>query len=138
METSEATPVRHSSQPHLAPLCPTTPEASPLSWTLNTLVLCKHLFFSLTPNFELQEKQEISTMSVAIPSGGTYFDTLKKSFVDVPVAADNKISTTEFLEAAESLLTLFGMCRLEGKRVNIMLTWECRCSRLGRLQACEE
>ncbi|KAL1608491.1 hypothetical protein SLS60_003433 [Paraconiothyrium brasiliense] len=46
-------------------------------------------------------------MSVAIPPGGTFFDTLKKSFVDVPVAADNKISTTEFLEAAESLLTLF-------------------------------
>ena len=38
----------------------------------------------------------------------TFFDTLKKSFVDVPISADNKISTTEFLEASESLLSLFG------------------------------
>jgi len=39
----------------------------------------------------------------------TFFDTLKKSFTDVPVDAanDNAISTTEFLEAAESLVTLF-------------------------------
>lgn len=46
----------------------------------------------------------------AIPPGGTFFDTLKKSFVDVPIGADEKISTSEFLEAAEGLLTLFGMC----------------------------
>lgn len=46
-------------------------------------------------------------MAVAIPPGGTFFDTLKRSFVDVPVAGDDKISTSEFLEAAESLLTLF-------------------------------
>ncbi|KAJ4287796.1 hypothetical protein N0V90_012500 [Kalmusia sp. IMI 367209] len=46
-------------------------------------------------------------MAVSIPPGGTFFDTLKKSFVDVPIAADSKISTTEFLDAAESLLTLF-------------------------------
>ena len=41
----------------------------------------------------------------------TFFDTLKKSFVDVPVdaAQDNAIATTEFLEAAESLITLFGL-----------------------------
>ena len=40
----------------------------------------------------------------------TFFDTIKKSFVDVPVdeAAGGKIPTTEFLEASESLLTLFG------------------------------
>jgi hypothetical protein len=46
----------------------------------------------------------------SIPPGGTYFDTIKKSFVDVPVdkEKDNAISTEEFLEAAESLTTLFG------------------------------
>jgi len=46
----------------------------------------------------------------SFPSGGTWFDTLRKSFVDVPVDAgkDNAIPTTEFLEAAESLTTLFG------------------------------
>lgn len=36
----------------------------------------------------------------------TFFDTLPKSFTDVPVNGD-KIATTEFLEAAEGLLTLF-------------------------------
>jgi len=45
------------------------------------------------------------------PPGGTFFDTVKKSFTQVPIDAskDSAISTTEFLEAAESLTTLFGM-----------------------------
>ncbi|KAH8678579.1 glycolipid transfer protein domain-containing protein [Tricladium varicosporioides] len=45
----------------------------------------------------------------AYPPGGTFLDTLKRSFTDVPVdkEKDNAISTTEFLEAAESLTTLF-------------------------------
>jgi hypothetical protein len=44
-----------------------------------------------------------------VPTGGTYFDTLKRSFVDVPLdkSNDNAISTSEFLEACESLTTLF-------------------------------
>lgn len=48
--------------------------------------------------------------TVVIPDGGTWFDTLQKSFIDVPVDAanDNAISTTEFLQAAQSLTTLFG------------------------------
>ncbi|KAF2089398.1 glycolipid transfer protein [Saccharata proteae CBS 121410] len=37
----------------------------------------------------------------------TFFDTVKKSFVDVPIGADNSIDTTAFLEASESLTTLF-------------------------------
>ncbi|KAG9198040.1 hypothetical protein B5807_02647 [Epicoccum nigrum] len=39
----------------------------------------------------------------------TFFDTVKKSWQDVPVDAskDNAISTAEFLEAAEGLTTLF-------------------------------
>ncbi|KAE8380960.1 glycolipid transfer protein domain-containing protein [Aspergillus bertholletiae] len=40
-------------------------------------------------------------------SSQTWFDGLKRSFADVPVGADNSISTTEFLEASESLATLF-------------------------------
>jgi hypothetical protein len=46
----------------------------------------------------------------AYPPGGTFLDTLKKSFTDVPMdkGSDNAIATTEFLEAAESLTTLFG------------------------------
>lgn len=44
------------------------------------------------------------------PPGRTFFDTIKRSFIDVPVdkSKGNAISTTEFLEAAESLTTLFG------------------------------
>ncbi|KAJ8111091.1 hypothetical protein ONZ43_g5709 [Nemania bipapillata] len=47
--------------------------------------------------------------SPAIPQGATLISTFKRSFVDVPVDAqsDNAISTTEFLEAAESLTTMF-------------------------------
>ncbi|KAI9793255.1 MAG: hypothetical protein M1816_000676 [Peltula sp. TS41687] len=45
------------------------------------------------------------------PPGGTFFDTLKRNFTDVPIDPDkaNAISTTEFLEAAESLTTLFDL-----------------------------
>jgi hypothetical protein len=48
----------------------------------------------------------------AIPADGTWFDTIQKSFADVPTDAEGGISTTEFLEAAESLTTLFGAYRL--------------------------
>ncbi|KAI0012452.1 het-c [Xylariaceae sp. FL0662B] len=44
-----------------------------------------------------------------IPPGSTIVSTFKKSFVDVPIDSenDNAISTTEFLEASESLTTIF-------------------------------
>jgi hypothetical protein len=47
----------------------------------------------------------------AYPPGGTFLDTVKRSFTDVPVdkEKDNAVSTSEFLEAAESLTTMFGM-----------------------------
>jgi hypothetical protein len=45
---------------------------------------------------------------VAIPADQTWFDTINKSFADVSIGAEDGISTTEFLEAAESLVTLFG------------------------------
>lgn len=41
-------------------------------------------------------------------SGSTYFDTAKRSFKDVPVI-DDQIATTEFLEASESVVALFGI-----------------------------
>jgi hypothetical protein len=43
------------------------------------------------------------------PPGGTIVQTFKKSFADVPIDADkaNAISTSEFLDAAESLTTMF-------------------------------
>ncbi|KAM4064698.1 glycolipid transfer protein (GLTP) domain-containing protein [Hirsutella rhossiliensis] len=45
----------------------------------------------------------------AVPPGGTIVDTFKQSFVDVPIDAQkgNAIATTEFLDAAESLTTIF-------------------------------
>jgi hypothetical protein len=48
--------------------------------------------------------------AVQIPEGGTYLDTMKRDFTKVPVdaAKGNAISTSEFLEAAESLTTMFG------------------------------
>ena len=51
-----------------------------------------------------------TAVKIAYPPGGTFWDTIKTSFVDVPVDANsqNAISTTEFLQAAESLTTLFG------------------------------
>ncbi|EHK98398.1 putative Pleckstrin like proteiny domain-containing family A member 8 [Glarea lozoyensis 74030] len=45
--------------------------------------------------------------TAAYPPGGTFLDTLKRSFVDVPIDSEQNVSTTEFLEAAESLTTLF-------------------------------
>lgn len=45
----------------------------------------------------------------AYPPGGTFLDNVKKSFVDVPVdkANNNAINTTDFLDASESLTTIF-------------------------------
>ncbi|EJT78208.1 HET-C2 protein [Gaeumannomyces tritici R3-111a-1] len=49
--------------------------------------------------------------ATVIPAGGTFVDTLKKSFVDVPVdkEKDNAIDTAAFLDAAESLTTIFDL-----------------------------
>lgn len=53
-------------------------------------------------------------MATVIPAGGTFVDTLKKSFVDVPVNAekDNAVDSAAFLDAAESLTTIFGIADL--------------------------
>lgn len=47
--------------------------------------------------------------STAFPSGGTYFDTAKRSFTAVAIneSQDRAIATTEFLEAAETVTGLF-------------------------------
>jgi len=52
-----------------------------------------------------------------IPAGGTYLDTMKRDFTKVPVdaAKSNAISTSEFLEAAESLTTMFGSFPAPGR-----------------------
>lgn len=47
----------------------------------------------------------------AIPPGGTVLDTFKKSFVDVKLDAEknNAIPTDDFLDASESLTTMFDL-----------------------------
>ena len=57
-----------------------------------------------------------------VPAGGTYLDTFKKSFVDVPVdaAKDNAIATSDFLEAAEALTTMFGRS-IQSRRPGVTL-----------------
>ena len=56
-------------------------------------------------------------------SSPTFFDSLKKSFADVPIgtANDNAIPTSDFLEAAESLCSLFGRYYLFTPLKNDML-----------------
>ena len=51
--------------------------------------------------------------TLTYPPGGSFFDTIKKNFTDVPVDAanGNAINTTDFLQAAESLTGLFGKIR---------------------------
>lgn len=53
-------------------------------------------------------------MAAVIPPGGTLLDTFKESFANVPIDADkgNAIHTSEFLDAAESLTTMFGRVSL--------------------------
>lgn len=78
-----------TSKPRLSYSCHTASQTS-----VNVLVCNKYIMAATT----------------AYPPGGTFLDTLKRSFTDVSVdkEKDNAISTSEFLEAAESLTTLFG------------------------------
>jgi hypothetical protein len=66
---------------------------------------------SLSLSLYTIDHPKIMATTNAYPPGGTFLDSLKKSFTDVPVdkEKDNAVSTTEFLEAAESLTTLFGI-----------------------------
>ncbi len=65
------------------------------------------LLIKPAPQFQTQR----NTMAAAqvIPAGGTYIDTFKATFTKVPVdGTTSAISTAEFLEAVESLTTMFG------------------------------
>jgi hypothetical protein len=71
-----------------------------------------HFSFPLHPDPSLRTPTRLHHKYTSQPDNmATFFDGVKKSWQDVPVDAskDNAISTTEFLEAAESLTTLFGM-----------------------------
>ena len=69
----------------------------------------------------------------AVPPGGTFFDTLKRSFSDVPIES-GKIATTEFLEACEGLTTLFGVYL----QSSVLSSFnKARCPRFRCIQACQ-
>lgn len=77
--------------------------------------------------------------ATTVPPGGTIVQVLKRSFVDVPVdsAAGDAISTSEFLEAAESLTTIFGTTFpyiSPGEQISNTL----RCPRLRRFRPGQE
>jgi hypothetical protein len=66
------------------------------------------------------------------PPGQTFFGNIKRNFVDVPVdkTNENAIATTEFLEAAESLTTLFGRQTLQENDIELRrLLCGANCSR---------
>jgi hypothetical protein len=47
---------------------------------------------------------------LVVPKGKTFFETMKKSFVDVQIdeSNGNAIPTADFLDAADSFKSLFG------------------------------
>lgn len=52
----------------------------------------------------------------------TFFDEMRKNFKDVPITEQDYISTTEFLEAAESLVKLFGKSIFTRYNPDLILT----------------
>ena len=79
--------------------------------------------------------------SATTTSRETWFDTLKKSFVTVPVDSshDNAIETTAFLDAAESLTTLFGTgFRLSCSCHLLPISLSPRCHGLVGIHACQK
>jgi hypothetical protein len=76
-------------------------------------------------------------MAATIPAGSTFFDTLKRSFVDVPITGADKISTSEFLEAVEGVMGLFGMSERHCLRMR-RLTPASRCLGIHSIQAGQE
>lgn len=72
-------------------------------WSITRFVLSdRHLLI------EHPVMSTVNELSVE-PSGGTWFDAMRRSFADVPINTENNgIATTEFLEAAESMTTIFG------------------------------
>ena len=71
--------------------------------------------FHDTPEYHRPRPDEPHTTTMAavaqMPAGATHthLQAMKRTFNNVPVAADNAISTEEFLEAAESLTTMFDL-----------------------------
>lgn len=102
-------------------------------------------YFNSSPAIEVPLIQIMAVPhSVPFPSGGTWFDTLHKTFDDVHVQTnnDNGIPTGEFLEAAESLTTLFGelitllKCPRSCTRVSSLRLG--RCARFNGIHAGQE
>lgn len=65
-------------------------------------------------NIYLSRKKQLGLFSLRStrpnqPNMSTFFDEMKTSFEAVPVDSENKISTSEFLDASESLVKLFDL-----------------------------
>lgn len=71
-----------------------------------------------------------------IPAGKTWFEGLKKSFVDVPVSGDQGINTSAFLEASEATTTLFGIEHRRRRKARILTRY--RPARLSSLHSRQE
>jgi hypothetical protein len=78
-------------------------------------------------------------MATSYPAGGTFFETVKRSFTDVPIdeKKDNAISTTEFLEACEGLTALFGVLHPRCAVCTRLIATH-RCPGLGCVQTSQE
>lgn len=82
---------------------------------------------SYTAKVEYRDSTSMAATAQPFPSGGTWFDTLTKSFADVPIdtAHDNAIPTTDFLDAADSLTSLFGMSTSSSTQLDAYLPQTC-------------
>lgn len=99
--------------------------------------------FHDTPEYHVPDDEPHSTNMAAVaqmPAGATHthLQAMKRTFNNVPVAADNAISTEEFLEAAESLTTMFGMPLFWHLSITPKLTVPTRPPRLCRLLSRQE
>ena len=97
--------------PKLDPTIHTIVVSRPLHLQLSFPLIHHALSGIASIPLRLSSSEPLPTMSApVIPPGGTIVQTFKQSFVDVPVDADkgNAVATTQFLDAAESLTTIFG------------------------------
>lgn len=63
--------------------------------------------YTIPANSALTSSEHSMASAKTGPSGPTFFESIKKSYADVPVH-DNTIETSAFLEASESMTSLFG------------------------------
>ena len=60
-------------------------------------------------NVEPSSTEPPKMVSADVPNSQTWFDIQQTKFCEVPVAANNEVSTTEFLQATECMTTIFDL-----------------------------